>query len=372
MAIQIITKPEILVQLSIPTESILIDDFALTLNAIRNPTMFEFQRKDISVYTVTDNGSSYCRIKSLGLITFSLGSSVYLSSGVYADSGTITDIGIGTDGVNYIDVDIDYISDTSGGFVNVAIDRKNYEVQVKLFYGYVNYTEYEHYLLGTPDSTGLVTINISSALRNICSKINQIDYDYPITQDLSNSGLFYIQYREVWKDYEGSWLTASSYWQYLYSALQPPRLIYNNIMEQYEMSFSRDTKFLTAFAEPKFFVGFPFTLSYFAHYLFINNTLQLNKIQKYKNINKVTRDSETIALQNANNFGLQNLNIDEPTCTDEYFSIQLSISENDCEDNCYVEVNYVECDYVACGYGVGSGTIVPPDPDPILPEANPA
>jgi hypothetical protein len=370
MAIQITKNPEILVQLSIPAESILINDFALTLNAIRNSTCYEFQRKDVSVYNVTDNGSGYCRIKSLGLITFSINSSVYLSSGLYADSGTITDIGI-DGGVNFIDVDIEFITATSGGFVNIASDRKNYEVEVRLFYGYNNYTEYPHYLRTIPDTTGKCILDISTALRYICNKENNINYDYSATQDLLNSGLFYIQYREVWKDYTGSWLTAQSYWQYLYSVLQPPRPIYNNVMEQYEMSFSRETKFLTAFAKPKYFVGYPFSVSYYSHILFINSDLQFNKIIKYKNINKVVRDTETTALSNTNNFGLMHLVIDNIECTDEYLSIQLNITDGDCEDNCYVEPNYVECGYVACGTPTGSSEWEAPDPPPIIPEAIP-
>jgi hypothetical protein len=363
MAIQIITNPEILVQLSVPSESVLVDNFALTLNAIRNATIFEFQRKDVSVYNVTNIGG-FCRVNFIDEQIIANGLSIYLSSGVYASSGTIT-----ATSSYYIDTDIVYSTATSGGYLNIS-NKKNYEVEVRLYYGYKSFTLYPHTIIGVPDTMGNCFVDVSTGLRYICNKGNNINYDYEATQDLLNSGLFYIQYREVWKDYEGSWLTASSYWQYLYAVLQPPRAIYNNIMELYEMSFSRETKFLSAFEKPKYFNGYPFSVSYFNHYLYINSTLQLNKVLKYKNINKVVRDTDTTPLPNTNNFGLMHTIIQDISCDDSYVTIQLTITANDCEVNCYVEPNYVECDYVACGYGTKEDSIgyVPP---PIFPPAIP-
>ena len=371
MGIQAVTRPEILVQLSIPAEGILINDFPLTLNAIKNPTVFTFQRKDVSVLKVNDNGSGYCRVFSHSLITFSINSSVYLESGLYKDTGIITDIGVES-GVNYVDLDVDYITDTTGGFINIASDRKNYEVQVRIYYGLYNFELYPYTLKSAVDTTGLAIVDVSSALRYICTKNININYDYVSSQDLGNCGLFYIEYREVWKNSEGAWVEIRNDWQYNYAVLQPPRPMYNNIMEKKELSFSRDTEFLTMFAEPNYYEGYPFSISFFSDILFISSLLQFEKIVRYKNINKVLRTTETTDLQTANGFGLQHLSFNDLSLNDldEYVSIQLNVADGVCTENCYAE-DYVECEYVGCGDGVQTDVISPEDPPPIIPEANP-
>jgi hypothetical protein len=318
------------------------------LNAIRNPTIFEFQRQDFSLFGVRQFGNTALLVFN-GQPSFfdnSTSGNIY----VYAGFGMYDSEGVGNIEFSatfnrwVMKTNIAYIQNVQGGFVNVY--KQNYEIRLEMKYGAVNFETYSYLLKTSVSAKGIGKIDVSQALRYICEKVPSINYSLICNQDLNLSGSLKIRFKEVWKnstEIQSKWISPSGIgvpetWEYLLAVLQPPRE-QNNIMTEFDDSFESG-EFLSAFTEPTLFVGFPFSISFF----WPTEKTQVGfsyfaKVDKL-DINKSIGLAGTwYALQDADRGWLQHI-ILSAECEAPYLQLNLKYDAF-VEDNSYIDENYI-------------------------------
>jgi hypothetical protein len=202
----------------------------------------------------------------------------------------------------------------------------------------------------TPDSTGLIEFDAQPFLKSFVDFRTLIDIVKKNTVDRGVWGRFYIQYRERWegdnKSSETGWATTGTRWWV--SAVRQLRTFSGVSMlpEINSDPFATGSpeplgQFLTAFAEPEYYVGYPNEISFgwpeysdFAFLTFKEETLNPSKV--------VTATVTTEML----NEGRQEINRVKIGNYPDAKYVRLSINTTVDPSESYVEPSYVQELYV--------------------------
>lgn len=174
-------------------------------NAVGNPIIYKMQRKDFTFASITNSGgfvrlvldSSFGNVAS----SFVVDDVVYFQTdaGGYATSGNVTASSYSAPNT-LVTLDTAYIS-SSTGFINNDDLRSLYRVDVEVYD--TNDTMLSDSAFNySPNSSGLITIDIKTILKSHLSPDNDADLtgsDEVFTDSNVFIG-FYIKYREVWTE----------------------------------------------------------------------------------------------------------------------------------------------------------------------------
>lgn len=197
-------------------------------NAVGNPVVYKMQRKDYS-FAQTNNNGGFQQIQINGIdvsASFDVGDSVYTST---LGNATVTASAF-SGGNTLVTTNLVYVN-TDAGFVNNFTLRPLYRVEVEVYDG-DDVMMTDSAFSFSPDSTGLLNINISSILRNRLLPDNDSDFSTDVYTDVNVSTEFYIKYNEFWTNSAESPVndSANTFWALL-GSMQIPSLYGGNLYD---------------------------------------------------------------------------------------------------------------------------------------------
>lgn len=170
-------------------------------NAVGNPIVYKFQRKDF-VFNQVNNSSGFVQLQFNGIdltSSFANGDQLYVKSdnGVYNAFGTQTAESFGS-GNTLITTDIPYTAVAPGGFANNDTLRKFYKVSISGYDEDGNLINSSPFIY-SPDRYGALTVDVYQIIRTGLNP--NIDIDLTTTGPQLDSNAFQdfkIGYTEVW------------------------------------------------------------------------------------------------------------------------------------------------------------------------------
>ena len=241
-------------------------------NAVSNPILYKFQRKDYTFNQINSSGGLVqLQFSNVNYgSNFAAGDVIYIKSdnSTYAITATVLSSTFSTH--TYILCDSPYIGAAPGGFTNNDDSRPSYYVEVKIYDSSNNALNSDAFAY-TPDSTGLLTVNVASILRANLQADNTIDLtntNIEMHNDSYAYKKFYLKYTEVWSgSYAGTLPSQQSDGGEQFFAILGARQIpspYGGNMFEYTCFNTvdyTDAKFLTKLTTPVWWRGWPFVLS---------------------------------------------------------------------------------------------------------------
>jgi hypothetical protein len=206
-------------------------------NAVGNPILYKMTRKDYS-FNQSNNAGGFQQLQFTGVdisSNFSADDSLYVSTSGFATVTASTFSG----GNTLVSLDISYTT-ASSGYVNNFTTRPSYRVEVDVYDESNNLLTADPYIY-SPNSTGAVTINISSVIRPQLSADNDMDLgttDIFVDETIFTG--FYIKYREVWTSSAESQTNDSANIFYaIFGANQIPAIYGGNFYEYLLISYMK-------------------------------------------------------------------------------------------------------------------------------------
>lgn len=259
----------------------------------RQPFVFNWQRRDVSAVSFSDNGSGFIRCT---LTTASglnddqvfqvrgLGTAVTIFRNGYVQTGLVTNI-FAPINLDYFDLDLPYIAGFAAtGEVNFVGYKTDYTVDLEVLYSNEDYNFNEPLvnLRGTFDTKGDLAMDIRTILEHRMDKVNRNAYT-PTTnfQDRFKYLVFFVRYKYSYSepdiDIDEPWVTDD----FPFAAVDGATKLQERFGQNYALYETNPTgtiraKFLTRFQKPTIFMGYPFSLSWIFGYLLRGNTTFIN------------------------------------------------------------------------------------------------
>lgn len=243
--------------------------YPCNLFASHSPTEITLRRKDYEGVFVTDNGSGFCRLTfapipyPAGFVeSVSVGEKIFFQDSYYSGIATVTFV----NAPGELDVDIPYQADGTC-FVNMFDQRKNFRAIVtarkfEILSG--DYLSNGFSIQCYPDQSGKIYFEASTLLRNLVSCDDSFFYDQLNYADKEKSGWVELKIYSDWDGLSESILDNQATLTTIYAAMQPGNKGGSNMVRFFTVDTdSGSTKYLTNFKRPKYFIGFPFDLSFY-------------------------------------------------------------------------------------------------------------
>lgn len=279
--------------------------------AANNPVIFELQRRDIEVLTAIKATSTTLKVfVSIPLNVSEVptaGQFIYLNTGVWVGKFTVVSAT-----VNYIIVSTSkHGSASTTGFLNLLSSRTNFRFECKVNHVVANLITPVNPISFSPNSEGLAKVNISEVLKSFISIQNDFDYQDTNIADRSGSGIYYVQFREVYTgnlDSEFSSINQNVEY-YFVNAAQQIGAVNGANLAAYVPTFAsiadeNRAKFLTVFEQPVYWQEYPFSLSFIYSRDLIPSILQvgvdkqLSANEERFDLNSSTLSTEQTVLDN--------------------------------------------------------------------------
>ncbi|QQL50342.1 hypothetical protein [Mucilaginibacter ginkgonis] len=266
------------------TRNLLISDPSVNLgngnvsrwNAVFNPIVFSYQRRDLEITAITDYANQGGTLFTINGYVGSVQpkEQIYINAGIY--DGVYSVISAQT---NALLVDIPYQSSTQTlGFVNVNSIFGYYKIETTVTYqdrlsGRANTIVSQN----RPDKTGKVQADLSSFLQSLLVAKDDCTYNAISYRDSNLSASYNISYRECWTDAAGTehkseWVIIDHPYFITYTARQLGQKYSGNMaafVPFQSVSNPNDlAAWVTDFTEPAYSAGYPFDLSFiYSEYL---------------------------------------------------------------------------------------------------------
>lgn len=299
MSVSITTYPERIINSDATTVS--------RWSAVHQPIVFKMHRKD-DVCNINISGSTiYVFVNDTSNLT--VGDFVYIETST--GNGVFEVLTI-PNSMSFTVAKGTVIISDGVGYVNYQT-RLNYFISTKIYGVDVNNN---YYLLGEsinkPDVSGRVNIDVSSFLKTAVDYFDYFDYDKINEKDLTLGGKFNIVYSENWTGFTGNYTTLSpTVVRYFSNSVKQIQELYGSNMGEY-VPFSNkayNAKFLSDFAKPTYFVGYPFSLSFiYSESLYGKATY---KHESRKDLNGNVLSNPSILLDNSQALHVNRLMLDE-------------------------------------------------------------
>jgi len=246
--------------------------------ALHNPIIYELQRKDYTVLSVTKNGNLFPAFKNTIRVklnspvvspdTITEGDFIYIKSGVYDG---VYEVGSVTSQSEFA-LQASFKGNSTGGFVNLNTVRENYHLQVEILG--VNDSGTNYYVLGSANITaspaGVMKVDVHEWIKEVADYKNEYNYTTLNVKDKNLSNGFNIRFIETWEtedenNIQESTIVDSARHFFVNAAKQ--------ISEQYGQNMAiycpfpneldaNKAKFLSGFEVPTIFRGYPFDLQF--------------------------------------------------------------------------------------------------------------
>jgi hypothetical protein len=236
--------------------------------AVHNPVLLTWQRKDYET-TTAYAGSGFLRLQFSAPTGASSGDLIYVNCpGAYIGLANIT--GFATNDI-ITDVPISLAMGTYPGYVNNLTQRANYFVEIQITTPSASSTpdadDILASLFATPDTTGLVKVDISGALQSYTSNPDTLDLPVSAGGEADGGSQVTFKYRaaERWRPASG--LVEQPYGSYssnsygVNGAFQAGHEFNGNYAEYYP-NVDNPGLFITDFTRGRYWAGYPFDVAF--------------------------------------------------------------------------------------------------------------
>lgn len=263
--------------------SLLISDPSVTLpngyvsrwNAVFNPIIFTYQRKDFAIKSIesnTDKGHAQISINGsfndplTGTTKIKAGDKVYISSNGYNGIYSIEKI----TGSNSMVIDTPFAGNNTSGFININSMYPYYELHTRITYtdsatGSINTIK----SINRPDNTGLIRTDISNFLQSLVRPFDDTGYTLADIRDPNLCASYTIEYAQHYDDgTDDGFTTAYSQITQPYYAVYAAKQLgdnYGGNMAMYvpnTLPNAQPALWITDFAEPAYSAGYPFDIGF--------------------------------------------------------------------------------------------------------------
>lgn len=225
--------------------------------ATESANNFQLQRKDFAVTASASDGSSPEMLQmELGAeYTGAVGNviAVYNATNGAMYTGTVTDI---ASPATTITTDIPWLAGMDVTYMNDNTLRNGYYFEGRLT---VNDVVQTLTVIASPDTFGKANLDVSGLLRIMVSLGKTADYSALVASEPTKSGKFTFEYRECWYGEEGAYTAEGNTWHYVEAVRSVEQ---GSNLYEYVASEADDAPFLNLFANPVYFAGLPFDLSF--------------------------------------------------------------------------------------------------------------
>jgi hypothetical protein len=282
--------------------------------ATESPNNFRLLRTD---FIVTGSASSGGSPETLELelsteFTGGIGDviAVYNATNGAMYTGSVTAI---SSPATTITTDIPWIAGMNISYLNDNTLKSGYYFEGKLT---VNDVEQPLTVIATPDTFGVADLDISGILRIMVSLGKTADYSALIAAEPTKSGKFTFAYRECWYGEEGTYTEEGNTWYYVEAVRSVEQ---GSNLYEYMASEVQDAPFLNLFANPVYFEGLPFDLSFILPVLPVTSpptelTVTINRYNAANTLLSTT--SEQVAITDLEG-KVNSLNIDPESIEEE-------------------------------------------------------
>ncbi|MES2377501.1 MAG: hypothetical protein V4553_13020 [Bacteroidota bacterium] len=250
--------------------SLLVSDPSVTIgsnisrwSAAFNPVVFNYQRKDFDVVSVTadslsGNAKVFINATLTGVIEKDL---VYINTAVYKGVFSVK-----SNTGNALIIDTPYTTNATG-FININRLRPYYKVATRITYQDVVTGQSKTITSNnTPDNTGLIKADLSNFLQSIVRLKDDSDFTQPNFQDTNLSASYQIAYSEQWDTVDThlfDWVTVTDNYYVVYAAKQLGERYGGNLAAYVPFADGQPpAKWITDFAEPAYSNGYPFDIGF--------------------------------------------------------------------------------------------------------------
>lgn len=240
-------------------------------NAVHNPIIYKFQRKDhiIDDIVVAGTTGTITPIVDFADIVV-VGHYVYVSGnpGIADGSYEVTAYTPGIGGFMDIDVGAGVTPGTFvGGFLILTTTRKSYRIEVQI--GMMDTGTFVPLVTASwvPNVAGIIDVDVSEYLKPQLPLTNAITYLSGFNlQDLNLSKIYATKYREVWTGHTADAFSIATANDYIVNAAKQIGDLWGGNMAEFvpddnDVAAAKKAKFLSGFVNPHFWTAFPFDLS---------------------------------------------------------------------------------------------------------------
>lgn len=324
-------------------------------NAVHHALEYHLQRMDAEVQSCTYNASTgRLRVQLYGAVSGGVGDTVYISSGVHTGTGQIDAIIYSGTPVSIIDL-IWWSTNTStqiGGFINWNSARKNYHTKTNILIAdSAGALIVVGQSINKPDASGFIRVDCRTFLKTQVGYKDSFAYDVRNWADIDLGGPFTITYSENWTGFAGGFSKPSDTLVYYYvnSTKQIQQRYGSNVGEHVPFSnyAESDTraKFLSDFATPTYFPGYPFSIGFIYSESLAGNevtkverTIDKNKLE----VNEDSYDIDYLQAQFVNRLMLEEDYDPEVAFVDIWLQIGAEASASKMMADDYVADDYTE------------------------------
>ncbi len=250
--------------------SLLVSDPSVTIssnisrwNAVFNPVVFTYQRKDFDVVSVTtDSLSGNAKVfVNADLTGVAANDLVYINTAAYRGVYSV----ISNTGTALI-IDTPYTANAIG-FININRLRPYYKVVTRITYQDVVTGQTKTITSNnTPDNTGLVKADLSNFLQSLVRIKDDSDFTQPNFQDSNLSASYQIAYSEQWDKAVTTpfnWVSIPDQYYVVYAAKQLGERYGGNLAAYVPFANGQPAaRWITDFAEPVYSNGYPFDIGF--------------------------------------------------------------------------------------------------------------
>jgi hypothetical protein len=233
-------------------------------NAVFNPVVFTYQRKDCEVSGISADGNGNMIVAVNADVTSLVqGDMIYLYAGAYKGIYTVDSATAGQ-----IFIKMPYVASNNNlGFANINRLRPYYQVTTEITYFDKNTNTMQSIKsVNRPDATGLISADISSFLQSLLqvqddSKYIEINY-----RDNNLSASYTVRYAENWDGHDPVFISITDPYYVVYSAKQLGDVYGGNLAAYVPFpvvnSATKLARWVTDFAEPAYSNHYPFDIGF--------------------------------------------------------------------------------------------------------------
>jgi len=228
--------------------------------ATESPNNFRLWRQDWLVTGAsTVNSGGFVRIDLTTSYTGLVGNDIAIfdvtTGAIFVGKVTL----IGTTGglpTDRLTTDIVYVAGMDITYLNDYTLHGGYYFEGRLM---INGVAYPLTIIASPDSFGYADLDVSGILRIVTSLGKIGDYSTRIMAEPTKSGNFLFEYRECWYGSANAYTWEPNLWWYAESVRSEEQ---GSNLHDYVADALNDAPFFNQFAEPVYFRGLPFDLSF--------------------------------------------------------------------------------------------------------------
>jgi len=250
MAASIVTDPKVVISATSPAV------YSRWL-ATECPNNFTLVRQDYAVVAQASAGSpDYLQVEVGADYEGAVGNTVtVVDDGGVAYTGVVTDILDSPARTLVVDIVYSTIIGTLI-YLNDNTLRDGYYFEGKLT---VNGVEQALTIIASPNSLGVADLDVSGVLRIMVSMGKVGAYGSLIEAETNKSGSFTFAYRECWYNSDEAYTEEGNTWYYAEGVRSIEQ---GSNLSEFVATETQDAPFYNSFANPVFFVGLPFDLSF--------------------------------------------------------------------------------------------------------------